>query len=78
MTIEQIKTEVQALVWEEIGGEQPINPSDRLDNLGLDSLSFMELMLSVQNHFAVEISDLEIATIDTVADLECLLTAKLA
>jgi acyl carrier protein len=41
-----------------------------LDQLGIDSLSFIEFMFKVEEEFGVSVSDEELTNIKTLADLE--------
>ncbi|MDO7867134.1 acyl carrier protein [Nocardioides jiangxiensis] len=52
-----------------------IDPTARLvDDLGVDSLSLVELVLGVEEHFGVRISDAEVARISTLDDAAELIT----
>jgi acyl carrier protein len=41
-----------------------------LDTLGIDSLSFIEFMFKVEEEFGVNVSDEDLKSIKTLADLE--------
>ena len=47
-----------------------LDPNAPLDSLGIDSLSFIEFMFKVEEEFGVGVSDEELKTIKTLADLE--------
>ena len=47
-----------------------LDPAAPLDTLGIDSLSFIEFMFKVEEAFGVSVSDEELKTIKTLADLE--------
>ena len=47
-----------------------LDPAAPLDTLGIDSLSFIEFMFKVEEEFGVSVSDEELRTIKTLADLE--------
>ena len=49
-----------------------------LDSLGIDSLSFIEFMFKVEEEFGVSVSDEELKSIKTLADLERHVAAALA
>ena len=49
-----------------------------LDSLGIDSLSFIEFMFKVEEAFGVSVSDENLKTIKTLADLERHVAAALA
>ena len=47
-----------------------LDPKAPLDALGIDSLSFIEFMFKVEEEFGVSVSDEELKSIKTLADLE--------
>jgi acyl carrier protein len=47
-----------------------LDPAAPLDTLGIDSLSFIEFMFKVEEAFGVSVSDEDLKTIKTLADLE--------
>jgi len=47
-----------------------LDPAAPLDQLGIDSLSFIEFMFKVEEEFGVSVSDDELKNIKTLADLE--------
>ncbi len=47
-----------------------LDPNAPLDSLGIDSLSFIEFMFKVEEEFGVGVSDEELKSIKTLADLE--------
>ena len=49
-----------------------------LDSLGIDSLSFIEFMFKVEEEFGVSVSDEDLKSIKTLADLEKHVAAALA
>ena len=49
-----------------------------LDTLGIDSLSFIEFMFKVEEEFGVSVSDEELKSIRTLADLERHVASALA
>jgi len=55
-----------------------LDPSAPLDSLGIDSLSFIEFMFKVEEEFGVSVSDEELKTIKTLADLERHVASALA
>jgi acyl carrier protein len=55
-----------------------LDPSAPLDTLGIDSLSFIEFMFKVEEEFGVNVSDEELKSIKTLADLERHVAAALA
>lgn len=55
-----------------------IDPAAPLDSLGIDSLSFIEFMFKVEEEFGVSVSDEDLRSIKTLADLERHVGAALA
>jgi acyl carrier protein len=55
-----------------------LDPKAPLDKLGIDSLSFIEFMFKVEEEFGVSVSDEELKSIKTLADLERHVAAALA
>lgn len=55
-----------------------LDPSAPLDTLGIDSLSFIEFMFKVEEEFSVNVSDEDLKSIKTLADLERHVAAALA
>jgi len=47
-----------------------LDPAAPLDQLGIDSLSFIEFMFKVEEEFGVSVSDDDLKHIKTLADLE--------
>ena len=47
-----------------------LDPAAPLDQLGIDSLSFIEFMFKVEEEFGVSVSDDDLKNIKTLADLE--------
>ncbi len=46
-----------------------INPSDRLDEMGLDSLDHLELIMDVEAEFGIDIDDEDAEQAETVQQL---------
>jgi acyl carrier protein len=55
-----------------------LDPAASLDKLGIDSLSFIEFMFKVEEEFGVSVSDEDLRSIKTLADLERHVAAALA
>jgi len=55
-----------------------LDPAAPLDQLGIDSLSFIEFMFKVEEEFGVSVSDEDLKSIKTLADLEKHVAAALA
>jgi acyl carrier protein len=47
-----------------------LDPNAPLDTLGVDSLSFIEFMFKIEEEFGVNVSDEDLKSIKTLADLE--------
>lgn len=47
-----------------------LDPAAPLDTLGIDSLSFIEFMFKIEEEFGVSVSDQDLKSIRTLADLE--------
>ena len=47
-----------------------LDPAAPLDELGIDSLSFIEFMFKVEEEFGVSVSDEDLKGIKTLGDLE--------
>ena len=55
-----------------------MDPAAPLDTLGIDSLSFIEFMFKVEEEFGISVSDEDLRSIKTLADLERHVGAALA
>ena len=55
-----------------------LDPAAPLDTLDIDSLSFIEFMFKVEEEFGVSVSDEDLRSIQTLADLERHVAAALA
>ena len=55
-----------------------LDPAAPLDSFGIDSLSFIEFMFKIEEEFAVSVSDEDLRSIKTLADLERHVSAALA
>ena len=47
-----------------------LDPTAPLDTLGIDSLSFIEFMFKIEEEFGISVSDEDLKSIKTLADLE--------
>ena len=54
-----------------------IDPAAPLDQLGVDSLTFIEFMFKVEDEFGVKVSDEDLRQIKCLADLESHVAASL-
>jgi acyl carrier protein len=55
-----------------------LDPAAPLDALGIDSLSFIEFMFKIEEEFGISVSDEDLRSIKTLADLERHVGAALA
>jgi len=55
-----------------------LDPAAPLDAFGIDSLSFIEFMFKIEEEFGVSVSDEDLRSIKTLADLERHVAAALA
>ena len=55
-----------------------LDPNAPLDTLGVDSLSFIEFMFKIEEEFGVSVSDEDLKSIKTLADLERQVAAAVA
>jgi acyl carrier protein len=55
-----------------------LDPAAPLDTLGVDSLSFIEFMFKVEEEFGISVSDEDLKSIKTLADLERQVATALA
>lgn len=55
-----------------------VDPNAPLDTLGVDSLSFIEFMFKIEEEFGVSVSDEDLKSIKTLADLERHVAAAVA
>jgi acyl carrier protein len=55
-----------------------LDPNTSLDSLGVDSLSFIEFMFKIEDEFGVMVSDDDLRSIKTLADLERHVAAAVA
>ncbi|SBT38761.1 acyl carrier protein [Micromonospora auratinigra] len=59
------------------GGSRPVSATDRLGDLGYDSLAILEMILAVEAHYGVEIlSTVALTDVQTVSDLYQVLRDK--
>ena len=68
------------LISDKLGvAEIDVRPESRVcEDLGTDSLDFIELVMEMERTFNITISDDENRRLETVYDAEILITAKLA
>lgn len=72
MSREQIFEEIKGALVEVLGLEDDSNIKEEdniVDNLGADSLDFVELVMKLENIFEVKIEDEDVEKVVTVEDL---------
>ncbi len=72
MSREQIFEEIKIALVEVLGLEDDSNIKEEdniVDNLGADSLDFVELVMKLENMFEVKIEDEDVEKVVTVEDL---------
>lgn len=69
---DRIETEVRAIVAEQLGVElSELHPeASLLDDLGADSLDVVEMVMTLEEAFEIEVPDAEVETLRTIADVE--------
>jgi acyl carrier protein len=69
---------VQKIIAEQLGIDaDEVTLESDIDDLGADSLDFVEILMAVEEEFDIEITDNEAENIDTVGDLvECIKANK--
>ena len=79
MNIEEIKATVKKSIAKvtAIPAEKILDSASYVDDLGLDSLSILEIAVDVETHFKFQASDEELASIRTVADTVELVRKKI-
>ena len=66
----EILQKMQLVIQEQMGKEDIVLTEDtKLDDLGVDSIELMELIINLEDEFALEISDNTIDHMDKVSDL---------
>lgn len=79
MNQEQIYQKVTEIIQERQGKDFVVQPTLGLkDDLGADSVDLMEFILTLEDEFAIEISDEDVDRFENVADIVAYLEKKLA
>lgn len=73
-----IETQVVKLLTDRVGiPPDAAVPGARLvDDLGLDSLDAVELVIALEQQFGIDVSDAEVARLETVGDLVTLVVER--
>ena len=78
MNQEQIYQKVTEIIQERQGEDFVVQPTLGLkDDLGADSVDLMEFILTLEDEFAIEISDEDVDHFENVADIVAYLEKKL-
>ncbi|HEU17993.1 MAG TPA: acyl carrier protein [Deltaproteobacteria bacterium] len=75
MTIEE---RVKNIIIEQlnVSEEECVPEAKFIDDLGADSLDLVELIMAMEDHFGLEISDDDLAKITTIQDVIDYITAR--
>lgn len=75
MTIEE---RVRSIIVEQLNitEEECVPEAKFIDDLGADSLDLVELVMAMEDHFGLEISDDDLAKISTIQDVIDYITAR--
>ena len=66
----EILQKMQLVIQEQMGKEDIVlTEATKLNDLGVDSIEFMEFIINLQDEFSLEISDNTIDHMDKVSDL---------
>ena len=79
MTV-QLEEEIKAVIVEQLNitEEECVPEAAFIDDLGADSLDIVELIMAMEDHFGLEISDDDLAKIRTVKDITEYIKGKLS
>lgn len=78
MAIEFVESRVREIVAEQLGlGEEEIMPGASFSNdLGVDTLDFIELVMAFEEEFEVDIDDEDAESLNTVQDVIDFLSSR--
>ena len=79
MTV-QLEEKIKAVIVEQLNitEEECVPEAAFIDDLGADSLDIVELIMAMEDHFGLEISDDDLARIRTVRDITDYIKGKLS
>ncbi|MDI6615415.1 MAG: acyl carrier protein [Syntrophaceae bacterium] len=79
MTV-QLEEKIKAVIVEQLNitEEECVPEAAFIDDLGADSLDIVELIMAMEDHFGLEISDDDLAKIRTVKDITDYIKGKLS
>ncbi len=76
----QLEEKIKAVIVEQLNitEEECVPDAAFIDDLGADSLDIVELIMAMEDHFGLEISDDDLAKIRTVRDITDYIKGKLS
>ncbi len=79
MTV-QLEEKIKAVIVEQLNitEEECVPEAAFIDDLGADSLDIVELIMAMEDHFGLEISDDDLAKIRTVKDITDYIKGRLS
>lgn len=57
------------------GSEKKMNDNPRFEDIGMDSLDFLETIMAIEDHFSIEIPDGDFTTMTRIDDFISAVTA---
>ena len=77
---DELETRLRAIVAEQLGVDlaEVTSNADILQDLGADSLDVVEMMMSIEDAFDIEVPDQDLEAMRTIGDVERYVTAALA
>jgi acyl carrier protein len=77
---DRIESEVRAILAEQLGVDlSELRPeANILDDLGADSLDVVEMVMCLEEAFAIEVPDDQVETLRTIADVQRFVSSALA
>ncbi|MCH2186109.1 acyl carrier protein [Myxococcota bacterium] len=77
---DSVNEKIRALVCDQLGvaPNELTEDANILDDLGADSLDVVELVMSIEEAFEIEIADEEAETLRTLGDVERFVTSRVA
>jgi acyl carrier protein len=66
-----VESKVKAIIVEQLGVDESevVNEADFINDLGADSLDIVELVMAIEEEYAIEITDEEAESVKTVGDV---------
>lgn len=76
MTREHIETTIAGFVGDLVDDDSPVSASASFDDMGVDSMSTMDLLARVEKEFGVAVPDERVDGIVTISDLTDFVAAE--